>query len=640
MKTMTEQGIKKKENTYHAIRIIVFIIIFLLISSVLTPIFKPNWIGYDAEQMRGLFAEEEDSLDVLFLGSCNMYSSFSPVMSYDEYGIASYVFGCPDQEIATSYHYLKEALKTQKNIKVVVLEALFLTNPPSPKREYYNRLALDYFPMSKNKLDLVRVLGKKEAEFMPTVDPSAPGLFFTYASYLYPLFRYHSRDDLTEEDVTFLWERDDYQEYKGGIPLYNTIKRDSLDFEETGNGDKIRDFSREYFIKLQKLCKDNDIQFMLLRSPNKYRWDETSQKVVEDFAKEMDVDFLDMQKEDFRLKEFSNTTGRLNIYGMKKLTRIVSEHLLENYDIPTYNLTEENDKKWQKCIDNLHAKARRYNVDIDNGQLGYIDNAETGIHLRWNTALDCDSYSLWKKSDNELDYTKLGDVTGSDYIDTDVANTQKYHYYIVPNEGELKGVQSKKRSYIFVEPPETLTAENKGDSVDLNWTPVAGVDKYSVQRRSWDTLNFFEIDRTDQTSCAHTENAKSTVLYKYRVKSVISDGEDNYYSASATAKAMPITRPAITAVYTTPYTIKIDWPYYDVTYYEIYRKKEGEESFKFYDSVHKQSLYYDYNVEPGEQYFYKIYITRQKLGDVYRSQPSNIVSAYARKIENEDDAEE
>ena len=133
-----------------------FVAIFLVILTALSLIYVPKWVGRDAEQMRGLYVEEENTIDTLMLGSCNMYSSYSPIIAYEQFGLTSYVYGCPDQELVISYHYLKEALKSQ-NIKTVVLESLFLTCEPTAKREYYNRTDCRYGRSSVS----VKILQKK-----------------------------------------------------------------------------------------------------------------------------------------------------------------------------------------------------------------------------------------------------------------------------------------------------------------------------------------------------------------------------------------------------------------------------------------------------------------------------------------------
>ena len=64
---------------------------------------------------------EEDSVDVLFLGSSVVVNAFSPQEIYDTYGIRSYNLASEEQSIFLSYYWLKEALRYQ-NPQVVVLD--------------------------------------------------------------------------------------------------------------------------------------------------------------------------------------------------------------------------------------------------------------------------------------------------------------------------------------------------------------------------------------------------------------------------------------------------------------------------------------------------------------------------------------
>ncbi len=65
---------------------------------------------------------EEDSLDILVLGSSHAYVDINPAVLWSEYGIAAYDLCGSNQPMWNTYYYLKEALKTQTP-KVVVLEA-------------------------------------------------------------------------------------------------------------------------------------------------------------------------------------------------------------------------------------------------------------------------------------------------------------------------------------------------------------------------------------------------------------------------------------------------------------------------------------------------------------------------------------
>ena len=130
------------------------------------------------------------------------------------------------------------------------------------------------------------------------------------------------------DDVTFHIERDDYSTIKGGSPIYRYLDNDSVDFAYVNNGEEIRDVSREYFIKIQELCEQEGIEFLLVKSPNHYRWDDEATQAVHEFAKERNVPLLDFHTyDDFITSDYSDTTGRLNIHGMKRFTEHLCDYL-------------------------------------------------------------------------------------------------------------------------------------------------------------------------------------------------------------------------------------------------------------------------------------------------------------------------
>lgn len=70
---------KDKVVLTRVIRCIAFMLIVALLLSIVTMIYLPKW-SYDNEvgQVSGFYQEEKNTIDVIGLGSCNMYSSFSP----------------------------------------------------------------------------------------------------------------------------------------------------------------------------------------------------------------------------------------------------------------------------------------------------------------------------------------------------------------------------------------------------------------------------------------------------------------------------------------------------------------------------------------------------------------------------------
>lgn len=609
-----------------------FIALFLAIFTLLTLVFVPKWRGLDAEEMRGLYQEEENSIDLLLLGSCNIYSSFSPVIAYEQYGITSYVFACPDQELCISYHYLKEALKNQ-DIKTVVLETLFLTCEPTAKREYYNRTALEYMPMSTNKAQLIFALGAAESEYMQTVDPSAPGKLLTYAGYFCPLLRYHGREDITMDDVEFYLDRDDYSMRKGGKPLFSYLRNETVDFDYVLNGEAIRDTSREYFIKLQELCEEEGIDLVLAKSPNHYRWDDAATAAVHAFAEERNVPLVDFfDYDDFIVSDYSDTTGRLNVYGMKRFTEHLCEYLSENELIAPAQLSAENKAKWDECVENLHATANKKEMTIDEGQIYRVMNETEGVRLLWNRCLDGTSYSVFRYTGVGEKYEKLATVSDCTYLDTDVEHGQSCLYYIVPEDGVLRGQESEKKHIVFVQAPAAGSAQNSDGAVQLAWEAVEDADNYRIERKKWSDLNYSYWDNYDEKTTYKNMDCESGTLYSYRIFAEMEADGETYRSGALVVEAIPMDTPQITTVSAKSGANTIQWNKLssggDI---QIYRRAEDEKEFALYDTVSsKKTSYKDEDVKKGVEYFYKLVNTKTVLDEKGSSFASNTVGVVAR----------
>lgn len=608
-----------------------FIAIFLVILTFLTMIFIPKWERLDAELMRSFYTEEENTIDVLMLGSCNMYSSYSPVVAYEQYGISSAVFACPDQEYITAYHYLVDALKSQ-DIKLVVLEALFLTCEPTAKREYYNRTALEYMPPSLNKAQAILDLSKYESEYMQTVDPTAADTLLTNAGYFFPLLRYHGREDLTGKDIDFYFERNDAKAHKGASALYSYLNNSTLDFAVTVNGSEVRDISREYFIKIQELCEKEGIEFLFVKSPNHYRWNDEISAVVQEFAQERQVDFLDMHSyDDFILTDYSSTTGRLNIYGMKKFTEHLCEYIQENYSYTPSLQTDSSLATWEDCVATVHQTANEKGMTIDQGKIYNLYNEETGIRLLWNHCFDASSYEVYRSPAEEDNFQKIAVTSETTYLDEAVEPQKIYLYRIVPTDGVMAGTYANERRYAFVEMPLNLSAENYNGGIQLTWDASASASYYQIQRKPHANLNYEKWDTTKELSYWN-KKCNSGTVYDYRIRAVFKDGDNYYYSYGNVASRIALSKPQITSVQSKDGTNVISWEKLSgAQSVQIYRRASYEDNWVLYDTIKADTLSYtDANIESDIQYFYEIVALKTAYGiDGYSR--SNQVGVFGKK---------
>ena len=294
----------------------------LCVSGVMSILLPKNYTGAwmsPVPTFRGFYDLEENTVDVLFLGSSHSYSSFCPQVLYDEYGLTSYNLGMGNQNIVLNYFWLKEALKTQKP-KVVVLESVyaFFHEPITVDfMDSANQKSLNYMHWFPNRLGAIRALCE--------IDPEG----YSYGSFV-PLFRYHDRwKELHEEDFSL-----DSIEKRAGRMGFSVAFRyyggdtdfEPFDISPTDDAaslgvepEEMEPCMREYLDKIRELCEKEEIRLVLTVSPN-------SESTIAQYLS---------------LREYADEYG-LEYYDFD----LASEFAAMNYDFPKDNADEEHPSFW------------------------------------------------------------------------------------------------------------------------------------------------------------------------------------------------------------------------------------------------------------------------------------------------------
>ena len=285
------------------------------------------------------YYEEEKNHEVIFIGDCEVYANFSPMVMYEEEGITSYIRGTSQQLVWQSYGILKETLKYETP-KVVVFNVNSLRYD-KPVSEAYNRLTLDKMKWSKEKVEIIKASMMEEE---------------TFISYVFPILRYHSRfSELTSEDFEYLF-KETKNTHNGFLINKNIKPAGSLPAKKPLADYQFADICYDYLNKITELCKDNDIKLVLIKAPSLYPYwyDEYNEQMIE-YAKNNDIQF-------FNLKEVVDEIGidyqtdtydaglHLNLNGATKLSKYFSKLLKENYDLTDYRRDEEVDKVYEEKL--------------------------------------------------------------------------------------------------------------------------------------------------------------------------------------------------------------------------------------------------------------------------------------------------
>lgn len=286
--------------------------------------------------------------DVIFIGDCEVYESFSPIKLWEEYGITSYVRGSPQQMIWQSYYLAEETFKyeTPKIIVFNVLSMKYDTPEDTgdqSHREAYNRMALDGMRWSKFKYGAVLASMTKEEKERDSI-----------YSYFFPILRYHDRwSQLTKDDFKYMFRANKVSD--NGYLMQTGIKPMTAEHTERRPVDfTLGENSWNYLEKLTALCEKHGTELVLIKAPTVYPvwWDEWDKQVAS-YAAEHNLTYINLLNKTDEIGIDWNTdtydTGlHLNIYGAEKLSVYFGRFLKENFDLPDHRSVPETVKIWNE----------------------------------------------------------------------------------------------------------------------------------------------------------------------------------------------------------------------------------------------------------------------------------------------------
>ena len=321
-----------------------------------TRLFMPKYMhGILEGAMIGEYYDDPTDHNVVFIGDCELYENISPVYLWENFGINSYIRGSAQQLIWQSY-YLAEETVEREHPDVIVFNVLSMKYN-TPQNEAYNRMTLDGMKWSSSKVDSIKASMTEEESMI---------------EYMFPLLRYHSRwSDLNADDFKYLFHRDKVT-FNG---YYMRVDEKPAD-DNIPKGRPIIDYqfgdtSYEYLDKLTKLCKDNDIELILVKAPSLFpywypQWD----KQIEDYAAANDltyINFLDYQ-DSIGLDWDKDTYDgglHLNLSGAEKLSEYFGQILSNDFNVPDRRGEEDLEKYWDGVIERYDAEIQRQTTNLE-----------------------------------------------------------------------------------------------------------------------------------------------------------------------------------------------------------------------------------------------------------------------------------
>jgi len=252
--------------------------------------------------------ERDESIEVLFFGDSVCYSSFSPKVLWEEYGITSFILGTSAQRLCDTYTMLNETLNTQKPA-VVVLEATCLYRKPKTEIDDTD-IVLKYI---NDKTSIVQ----NHSDWKYFIDRRASGMAKPKEDY---------NRGFVERNTINPYNGGDYMVYEEGMEAFPGT-------------------NEEYLGKLCELCKEKGIAFVLVSSPSPSNWNYKRHNKVSQWAEENGVKYYDFNLDSGVGIDWSVDTkdggDHLNITGSKKVSSYLGAILADEYKVENLSEKEE-----------------------------------------------------------------------------------------------------------------------------------------------------------------------------------------------------------------------------------------------------------------------------------------------------------
>lgn len=162
-----------------------------------------------------------------------------------------------------------------------------------------------------------------------------------------------------------------------------------------------------------------------------------------------------------------------------------------------------------------------YLKHVSTPKMVSVSNASTGVLVKWNAIPGATSYRVYRRGAGSTYWYFLGEVKGTSYTDTAIANASgKYYRYTVRAvSGYYSGFDTTGLYLMRISEPDLTSARSYSTGLTVKWKQCAGVQGYYVYRKtsnsSWVRIATLKgVSNTTYTD----KTAKKGTTYIYTVK--------------------------------------------------------------------------------------------------------------------------
>ena len=327
-------------------------------------------VDHNSLRVEGFYQEERDSLDVVFIGASDIYTSFMPGRAYEQHGFTSYLLASESITSEGVITAVKEVVRTQHPSLIVIEANAFLYgDSDNETNEAHVHKFFDNLPFSINKLNYINKKVPVDQKW----------------EYCFPLIKYHGLwnelpDRVNMMQSNFSLDVRGYNVLKGFRTTAKVFKSDTPSLnaqlsEETGELDLDPELQQNLF-DLLDYSKEQNLNVIFVRAPH-FVTEKTYDRVkrsnkMASILKERGFSYYAFENNTAAIgiddsRDFYNE-DHMNVYGAIKFTDFLADGLVNSESLEIDPQSDLQKEMWDEVVTTTNQLYRYCDDLMTNGE--------------------------------------------------------------------------------------------------------------------------------------------------------------------------------------------------------------------------------------------------------------------------------
>ena len=346
------------------IKAVVFTLIFLGMLTRVSYILRPYSGSASRKNLCGFYAEENNTIDMVWVGSSAVFAFWEPIEFWKSSGITSYNFATGTMPPQAVKYCVKEVLKTQSPELFVIDLRLFANGEykdksdelPIMDQEVPIRNVTDNFKYSLNRLQMIHGC-------VPT------SLYDALPFYL-DIIKYHTEWQCFIDPQSLAFMNNSSHDSTKGFKLVDAVKPQKLtDWSYVTERKPVSKRTEEILRSLLEYCRSEELQVLFVVNP--YVQDREYKEYhnyLADIIAEYNYDVINTNDyyEEIGVNPLTDyyDTSHMNILGADKYTKFMGNYILEHHYLEASEKNEELKERWDADYESWSVEVKKLKASI------------------------------------------------------------------------------------------------------------------------------------------------------------------------------------------------------------------------------------------------------------------------------------